>query len=146
MVDSGLFLLLRLVDLIERGLHHGRRTHGRELNLLDLNSQAVLGAKIGQTFQRGCFDVMPSNCEHFIHGAVANHFAHNALGKIAQRLLRLAGAEKVQFRIGDAILHDPRNEGGVEIARDHCLGFLRFPVALVDISRVRRSETELELQ
>src|SRR5947209_19744094 len=36
--------------------------------------------------------------------------------------------------------------GGVEIARDHGFGFLWFHVALVNISRVGRGETELEFQ
>ncbi len=89
---------------------------------------------------------MPSDREHFVHGAVADRLAPHAFGKIAQRFLRLARAEKIHFWIGDAVLDDPWHEGGVEIARDHCLGFLRFHIALIDVGRVGRSETELEFQ
>ena len=89
---------------------------------------------------------MPSDREHFVHGTVADHLAHHAFGKITQRFLRLARAEEIQFWIGDAVLDDPWNEGGVEIARDHCLGFLRFHIALIDVGRVGRCETELEFQ
>ena len=89
---------------------------------------------------------MSSDREDFVHGAVADHLAHHAFGQIAQRFLRLASAKQVHFRIGDAILDDPWHERSVEVACDHRLGFARLHIALVDIGRVRRGKTELELQ
>ena len=43
-----------------------------------------------------------------------------------KRFLRLARAEEILLRVGDAVLHDPGDERGIEIARDHRLGVVRL--------------------
>ena len=88
---------------------------------------------------------MAPDRQHFVHGAVADHFAHHAFGKIAQRFLRLACAEQIHFRISNPILDHPWHKRGVQITRDHRLSFLRLRIALVHVHRGGRGKTELEL-
>ncbi len=87
---------------------------------------------------------MPADREHFIDSAIADHFPHDAFGKIAQSLLRFARTEEIHPGIGDPILHDPRDEGRVQIAGNHRFGICRFRIALILVGRVGRRETEFK--
>src|SRR5207247_5450548 len=49
--NRGLLFLSRLIHLVERGLHDRRRTYGRQLHLLNLNSQAVLRTEMARRFK-----------------------------------------------------------------------------------------------
>ena len=96
LIDRGLLFLLRLVHLVEGRLHDWRRPHRRQLHLLNLQTKPVLRAQSGQPVQGGRLDVVPADGQHLIDRAIADDLAHDALGKIAQRFLRLARAEQVQ--------------------------------------------------
>ena len=146
LINGCLLLLLRLVDFIERCLHRRWRPDGRELDLLDLKSQPILRGKIGQPLERRGFNIVPPNGQHFIHRAVADHFAHHAFREIAQRLLRFPRAEEIHFRIGDAVLHDPRDQRRIQVPGDHRLGVGRLRISLISVGRVLGRETELQFQ
>ena len=83
---------------------------------------------------------------YFVHGPVTDDFAHHALRKVPQRLLRLARPEQIHFWIGNPILYHPRHERGVQIARDHRLSFLWLDITLINIRRAWRGKPKLELQ
>src|SRR5207248_841896 len=79
LIDRGLLLLLRLVYFVKSRLDRRRRTHGSKLDLLDLKAEFVVGAKLGQAFERSGFNVVAPNRKDFIDGAITDHFAHHAL-------------------------------------------------------------------
>ena len=130
LVDCGLLFLLCLIDFVEGRLHRGRRTHSSELHLLNLQTEPVFRAQLRQPPERRGLDIVPADGQDFIDRAIADDFAHHAFGEIAQRLLRLARAEEILLRVGDPVLHDPWDEGGIEVARDHRLGVFGLLVAL----------------
>ena len=75
-IDGLLLLLLRLVYLIEGGLHGSGRMHVFELHLHDRDAQAVEIGQLLELDERFAFHLLSSDREHFIHRAVADHFAH----------------------------------------------------------------------
>src|SRR5947208_16321589 len=77
LVDCGLLLLLGLVYFVESSLHYRRRPQRGKLDPLNLKAKFVVAAKLSQTFERGWFNVVAPNSQHFIHGSVAAHFAHH---------------------------------------------------------------------
>src|SRR5207253_8751610 len=78
LVDRGLLLWLRLVYFVEGRLQPRRRPHCGKLGLLSLKAKFVVGTKLGQAFERGCFNVVAPNGKDFVHGAIADYFAHHA--------------------------------------------------------------------
>src|SRR3954452_16402011 len=89
---------------------------------------------------------MTTNREHFIYRAVADYFAHDALRQIAQRLFRLSRAKQIHLRIGDAVLHHPRNQSGVQISGDHRFGVFGLTILLVIVGGILAAEAELQFQ
>ena len=89
---------------------------------------------------------MPADGQDFVNGAITDDFAHHAFRKIAQSLFRFTRAEEIALRVCDSVLHDPWNEGGVEVAGDHRLGVLGLLIALELVGRALSRETELEFQ
>src|ERR1700738_3117474 len=145
-VDQLLFLLLGLVDLVERRLHRFGRIDVLQLHLIDADPHCVFGRERLHLGQRLRFDFLSADGNHLVHGAIADDLLHDGFGKSAEGSPRFSNVEKEFDGIGDTVLNYPFHQYGVQVTRHH----LRFSLAvtgnLIRISGARSREPEFLLQ
>ena len=64
-------------------------------------------------------DRLAADGEHLVDAVVADDLAHRRLGHVAERLVHVAHVEEVLLGILDPVLHDPLDDGDVEVAGEH---------------------------
>ena len=117
-----------------------------QLHLVDADTHGVFGRERLHLGERFRFDLLATDSDHLVYRAIADDFTHYGLGDIAQRGTRLPHLEQIFHRIGDAVLHHPLDEGGVQIAGDHFCFAFTVARTLIRIGRSRCGESELLLQ
>jgi hypothetical protein len=147
LVDELLALLLGAVDFVEGGLDLGWRVDVAELDLVDFDADAELSDDLVEAFEAADFHVLTADGEDFVDGAVADDFAHDGFGEVAEGFGGFTEVEDVVAGVFDFVLDDPFDHGGVLVAGDHgFFEFLVFAVAgeLVGVGAAFGAEAELE--
>ena len=130
-VDELLALLDGLVDLVERRLHGVRRVHVLEHDLLDVDADPVGVAELLQDFVGLGGYAGAAGRNDFVHAVVPHDLAHRRFGHVAKAQLRRAHIEQKCARVLDPVLHDPLDDGNVQIAREHQGFVLEAPVDIL---------------
>ncbi len=147
LIDHSLPFLLSAVDFAEGALDWAWRVDVDQLNAFRGNSHVERADNLTQAFEGFDADFGTADGEYLIHGAVADDFADHTFGEVAQCWARVAELEEILIGVGDAVLQDPLDLGGIEVASDHVAFFFRLGANLVRVGHITRAaEAELELQ
>jgi hypothetical protein len=88
-----------------------------------------------------------ARAEHRIQVGAADLFAHRAQGRLLQHLVGIAGAEQVQLRIGDAVLHVDLDADDVLVAGQHRQGVAEgLDLGRVDLEHALHRPRPLEVR
>ncbi len=98
-------------------------------------------------FDQGfCFDLLATDGDDLVHGAVTDHLAHDRFGNVTQCTAWLAHFEQVFDRVVDAVLDHPFHQCCVQITGYHFRFELAVPWALERVGGARGGKTEFLLQ
>ena len=133
-VDQAVALLLRLVDLVPRRLDRVGRVHVLQDDLLDRDAHLVLGHECLQPLFDLRLDILPADGQHLGDRPVADDLAHDGFVHRAEGGFDVTDFKQELVGIRHAILHDPFNDGDVQIAGQHdgLIGELAFREAAAD--------------